>query len=712
MFRSFWKRCAIKAVNTRRWALEPLEARDVPALTPNIHVVSLSADGHNNLALLYKISNTLTTEKPFDVNIYRSKDSSITTADTFLAKVKVTDIADLTPGDHLKYWLIGVDLSLPGAGLPDVNDDYYLGAIANPNHTAPDAILTDDTAIFAGVYNVNGGPVMIHGNATGDIVTVTESFGGVTVDFNNTLPNFNYADTSDVRVRLHLGSDKLDASTCLHPVSVWGGGDNDNLTTGAADDLLSGGLGDDVLNGGPTGTDLVIEAGDVNFTLTGTPASGTLVGLGTNTLIGIDEANLLGGAGDNLMDASNFSGLVTLNGGAGNDTVDGGSADDILTGGLGNDLISGGPGVDTLVETGASSYRLTDALMVGQGTDTLSGIEHAQLTGNASNNTIDATKFTKGSVTLNGAAGDDILIGGTGDDSLIGDVGNDTFKLVAGTDKFDGGVGTNTVSSPTSTGLITLTDTTLTVNGVIANLVSIQNARITAGIANDTIDLTLWSGSATIDAGKGTDALKLGGTGVKLTNALAVGPTGKFIHFKRFETYELIAAATASKLDATKFTLAPVTLTGGDGDDTLIGGAKNDSINGGKGNDLLTGGLGDDAIDGGIGTDDQIVETGVTGFTLTNTKLTGKGTDLLSGIELANLTDGRKSNKIDASAFTGNVTLTGGSGNDTLIGGTGNDSLVGGAGNDSLDGGAGSDTLDGGTGVDVGVNGEFVSNIP
>ena len=40
-----------------------------------------------------------------------------------------------------------------------------------------------------------------------------------------------------------------------------------------------------------------------------------------------------------------------------------------------------------------SSFTLTDTQLTGLGTDTLSGIERASLTGGAGNNTLDATRL-------------------------------------------------------------------------------------------------------------------------------------------------------------------------------------------------------------------------------------------------------------------------------------------------------------------------------
>uniref|UniRef100_A0A8J7A7Z1 Calcium-binding protein n=1 Tax=Desmonostoc muscorum LEGE 12446 TaxID=1828758 RepID=A0A8J7A7Z1_DESMC len=130
---------------------------------------------------------------------------------------------------------------------------------------------------------------------------------------------------------------------------------------------------------------------------------------------------------------------------------------------------------------------------------------------------------------------------------------------------------------------------------------------------------------------------------------------------------------------------------------------------GGIGNDYLYGGAGDDALDGGAGTD-YLNESSNVNFTLTNTQLSGLGSDTLISIEQVTLTGGISDNILDASAFSlgkvylygdaGNDTLNGGAGNDYLYGQDNSDRLTGGAGNDYLYGGNGDDLLNGGAGND------------
>ncbi|NQV23898.1 MAG: hypothetical protein HQ518_05965 [Rhodopirellula sp.] len=170
------------------------------------------------------------------------------------------------------------------------------------------------------------------------------------------------------------------------------------------------------------------------------------------------------------------------------------------------------------------------------------------------------------------------------------------------------------------------------------------------------------------------------------------------------------------------------TIDGGTGNDLLIGGDGNDRIEGGRGQDTLSGGAGNDVLlgqsardtlfgGGGIdqlnggGSADTVVDTGDNDFVLTAGMLSGVEIDQLTSIELARLTGGDGHNRIDASAFPGSVTLSGGMGNDTLIGGSGDDVILGGGGRDWVEGGAGNDrvfgqggsgdTIRGGTGQDT-----------
>ncbi len=154
----------------------------------------------------------------------------------------------------------------------------------------------------------------------------------------------------------------------------------------------------------------------------------------------------------------------------------------------------------------------------------------------------------------------------------------------------------------------------------------------------------------------------------------------------------LIGGASANILDTSAYTGVAL-LDGGEANDTLKSGSGADVLNGEAGDDILTGGTGNDTLTGGDGTD-QVAESADVNLTLTDTTLTGVGSDTLATIEKAKLTGGNASNTLTATSFTGIAELNGAGGADALLGGSGNDTLTGGAGIDSFSAGGGNDTIE------------------
>lgn len=232
----------------------------------------------------------------------------------------------------------------------------------------------------------------------------------------------------------------------------------------------------------------------------------------------------------------------------------------------------------------------------------------------------------------------------------------------------------------------------------------------TGGIANSSY-LPAYIKTLTLNGGSSDDLINFTGLDPalypNLESILVNGGAGKDAitfntqstgTFSKFQTLTLNGGAGNDLINLTDLqpTLFPSTAIL-----TLNGGADNDTVFGSDLNDLITGGMGNDSLNGLDGTD-RLIESANVSFKLTNTSLTGVGTDKLANIEEASLTGGAGNNKLDASLFTlGAVTLSGGAGNDTLLGGSGNDALLGGDGKDSLIGGAGADTLIGGLGNDT-----------
>jgi Ca2+-binding RTX toxin-like protein len=118
---------------------------------------------------------------------------------------------------------------------------------------------------------------------------------------------------------------------------------------------------------------------------------------------GFDRFQISALGGNDSITASTLnanSGLLSLDGGAGNDTITSGAGHDLLFGGDDNDRILGGAG--------------NDQLSGGSGNDVLDG--------------------GIGNDTVTGGAGNDTVTGGTGNDTIIGGAGNDAVTVSLGND--------------------------------------------------------------------------------------------------------------------------------------------------------------------------------------------------------------------------------------------------------------------------------------
>ncbi|MDH4156934.1 MAG: hypothetical protein OEW00_06620, partial [candidate division Zixibacteria bacterium] len=146
---------------------------------------------------------------------------------------------------------------------------------------------------------------------------------------------------------------------------------------------------------------------------------------------------------------------VTINFGSGADSL---TIGDVTGFDLDKLTVNGGLGTDTIKITRNANMTLTNtSLSVGSDTVAISNIEQAELTGIGSVNTLDASAFTLGSVTLDGGGGADILKGGSGDDTLIGGNGNDKLTGGGGNDTLTGGIGNDTYFFGTGWGTDTIT---------------------------------------------------------------------------------------------------------------------------------------------------------------------------------------------------------------------------------------------------------------
>ena len=449
----------------------------------------------------------------------------------------------------------------------------------------------------------------------------------------------------------------------------------DALST--ADDRLTA-----AINADGTGIDLSDSAG----------GSGNIQVVALN---GSSAANDLGiavaGTGNTLSGTSIVivTGDVRLDGRLDNDTLTGSAtAASTLIGGGGADSLTGGAATDTVVEQRDADFVLVDgSLTIGGEVDILTSIERAELTGGAAANTIDASAFTLGRVTLVGDAGDDALSGGSGDDFLTGGDGIDGLSGGAGTDTvvetgdtrfvltdttLDMAEGANEVVTVSLTGIVTGGTFTLSFDGETTDAIDHDadaitvKSRLTAlsNIADDAAQvervqptdpwtITFRGNEGGLDQPNMTAAgAGLTGTNAGISAALSDGATANNTLIS-IERAALTGGPSGNLMDASAFTGSGVVLVGAAGNDTLIGGSGADSLTGGLGFDRITGNAGADTMFGGDDLD-TLAEARDADFVLTNTTLTvGSEVDTISGFEGAELTGGAASNSIDAAAFTG-----------------------------------------------------------
>ncbi|WP_156471635.1 calcium-binding protein, partial [Snodgrassella sp. CFCC 13594] len=546
-----------------------------------------------------------------------------------------------------------------------------------------------------------------------------------------------YAFHSEVGIKQILFSDETAwDSNFINKMAVKGTANDDSIQGVTNKDVIHGGAGNDVIAGtqanygenlyqnqifGEAGNDIisgdgVLDGGEGNDIIEG---RGQLYGQdGDDHLTG--EGELYGGSGnDNLvltvLTAPNLPGL--LDGGAGDDVIDAsqtgtmvfgegaayadpvkGDMLNILRGGLGNDTLYGslgndayefnlGDGQDFIIERRvdqaftniAASYDVirlgtgitqADVRYIRQGddliiqlsndSDSITVQNHFNATNTAANHyKIDEIQFADGSIltaaqfesltTYYGTSTDDVLwgyrdrsetiSGGLGNDYIDGGAGNDVLYGDAGNDVLIGGAGDDTL------------------NGGAGN----DQYYYKNGGGQDTLDLSgggqdvLFTNDASEDhlsfQKDGNDLLILIDNDINQSIRVKDHFLGgeKQLSYIQPKSGYMISAQTIANL-------IKVQGVGGDYDQIVDGdNTANGNLYGSNGKDLIRGFGGDDSLYGFAG-DDRLEG--------------GDGDDYLSGGN-------------GGGSDSGDDTLIGGAGKDTLYGEDGNDRLEGGAGNDS-----------------------------
>lgn len=320
----------------------------------------------------------------------------------------------------------------------------------------------------------------------------------------------------------------------------------------------------------------------------------------------------------------------------------------------------------------------------------------------ASNDLLDARALSGLKLIVFGGAGNDSIFGGSFNDQLSGELGDDLIDGGAGDDTLDGGVGEDELRITADEHLRIGSDSSFGDGTDLFD--NFERAVLVAGPKNNRLDassaeipVALWGGDGgdTLVASNTSDQL-YGGDGIdfaEITGDNIVLTDGSTPALNSIEGLLLTANRAGSLIDASSYSLGPVTIIGSRGNDTLKGGGGNDFILAGAGADSVTGGAGNDLIIGGRGNDTLEGNQG------DDTVIAGGGHDIVVGGEGADrLHGGRGHDTLHGSE--GVDRLHGGVGRDLLNGDEGADYLVGGAGRDDLAGGAGDDVLNGASRAD------------
>jgi Ca2+-binding RTX toxin-like protein len=531
--------------------------------------------------------------------------------------------------------------------------------------------------------------VILAGAASGDQVLVAGAGTSIGVDglpVQVTIDGVESANDSLVINTLD-GDDTINASGLpagqVHLVIDGGAGNdtiigsdgNDTLIGGDGNDLVVGGRGNDVALLGAGDDTFVWNPGDASDTVDGQAGLDTLQFNGSNANEKIDisangsQALLSRDVAAVTMDLNGIEHIrVEALGGTDTFTVNDLTGTDVsqvaidlagIPGGTVGDgqldavTVNATGGGDNITVTAAGSVVTVDGLSAEVAIDHADATDHLTINGLAGDDTIDASGLPADlmTMTINGGAGNDLIVGSHGDDTVSGGTGNDIALLGDGNDLFVWNPGDGSDIVEGQAGLDTLQFNGANIAENIDFSANGERVRMFRDVGNVTMDLN----------------------GVENINLVALGGADKI-------TVNDLSATDVSAINIDLAAQPGGTIGDGQVDTVIINGTNGaDAITVVNNNGVVTvSGLAADVTISGFEATDRIVINGLNGDDV----ITASG--LGSAMQL---------------------TANGGDGADVLIGGTGNDTLSGGNGDDILIGGGGLDILDGGPGDNILIQG-------
>src|SRR5215218_1702508 len=363
--------------------------------------------------------------------------------------------------------------------LDDVESTDFRALGGADNVVVGDLTGTDMTSVGLDLRGPNGGgdgaadTVTVNGTQGADVFGAAGDASGINVFGLHTAINVLFQEQANDRLTLNaLGGDDTVNATSLKAdgiqLTMNGGLGADTLLGSEGDDLVNGGDGDDLALLGAGDDSFVWNPGDDSDTVEGQSGFDTMRFNGAN----IAEHFGIAANGGRVRFSRDIAAItmdlndvesIDLDALGGADTIEVGdltgtdltevNTDLAVVGGAGdgqpdNVIVNGTNGDDVVVVAGDAS----GVAVVGLAAQVnITGAEAAndRLTVNTRDgaDVVEASGLTADAIqlTVNGGAGDDILIGGDGNDTLNGGPGDDVLIGGPGIDILDGGDGDNVV---------------------------------------------------------------------------------------------------------------------------------------------------------------------------------------------------------------------------------------------------------------------------